>query len=203
MGGFGSGRSGGKPLANTSLMVDIGWMLRTGRARDGAIISGTLHWNCGGEPFGSISFTANMVDPTNASLELRYSEGNGEAVSQCIRLRHTQPNYGGRRWWMVCPYRGHSVLKLYLPGGGDRFASRKAWRLAYHSQRILAEDRPFHQMQRIQKRLGGAQGCDEGIPKRPKGMWKRTYDQLHQRFEVLDDQCGVVLTGLIMRLHNS
>lgn len=206
MGGFGSGRSGGQPLADSSLRVDIGWMLRTDRAKEGSIIRGSLFWHRDGEQVASINYTANMADPHDASLELRYANGSGdtrEAITQRIRLCHTQPNYGGRHWWMICPFRGYRCLKLYMPGGGDRFASRHAWRLGYHSQRIAADDRAFYAMHRIQQRLGGRQGCDEGLPPRPKGMWHRTYNRLGERFDALDDHCGVVLVGLMMKLHRA
>jgi len=32
MGGFGSGRYGGRPTANMSKKVDLAWMIRTGKA---------------------------------------------------------------------------------------------------------------------------------------------------------------------------
>ena len=33
MGGYGSGRRGGRPLAEEAKRIDLGWMLRTGRLR--------------------------------------------------------------------------------------------------------------------------------------------------------------------------
>lgn len=178
-------------------------MLRTRRALEGAIVMGSLHWNCRGEPAGSISYTADMTDPDNASLELRYTNGNGAervSVVQRVALCHTRPNYGGRRWWMLCPYRGQRVLKLYLPAGGDRFASSRAWRLAHHSQRVAAVDRPFEAMFRLQRKLGGDEGFDAGLARKPKGMWQRTYDRLWERYFALDAVCSVVMTGYVNRL---
>ena len=49
-----------------------------------------------------------------------------------VRLMTTQPTYGGRRYWFLCPL-GRSddgpprrVAKLYLPPGGKYFGSRQA-----------------------------------------------------------------------------
>lgn len=203
MGGSGSGRSATRPLAEYSRRLDIGWMLRKGYAKDGALISGTLHWHLGDESAGSISYTANLCDPDNASLELHYSrgrEGERENVSQYIRLCHTRPTYGGRRWWMICPYRGHRVLKLYMPSGADRFASARVWRLAWRSQRIAAADRPFEAMFRLQRKLGGEQGWEAGLARKPKGMWRRTYDRHWERYMALDDMCSVTMGELMLRL---
>jgi hypothetical protein len=201
MGGYGSGRSATRPLADHSRRVDIGWMLRTDLAKDGALKSGTLRWHRGGEPTGSASYIADLRDPDFASLELNYTRGrDGERVCQRIRLCYTRPNYGGRRWWMRCPYRGHRVLKLYMPPGGDRFASARAWRLAWQSQRISAADRPFEALFRLQAKLGGDQGWEAGLARKPKGMWRRTYDRHWERYDALDDVCSVVMGAMMLRM---
>jgi hypothetical protein len=193
MGGWGSGRQYGGPIAEECLRVDLCWMLRQGLALPFANRHGTLSWNRGGQPSGSISYQANMADPDNAWLILTYTRGSGidaEKVRQEIRLTHTKPHYGGRRWWMICPYRGHRVSILYKPGNGDRFASRKAWRVQYKSQRVPDRDKPFEALYRIQKRLGCREGWEMPI-RRPKGMWHRTYSRLEQRYWQLDNQCAV------------
>jgi hypothetical protein len=182
-----------------SKKVDLAWMMRTGRAKPGQWISGSLSWNCGGQPAGSISYSANMECEYNSELKLTYYRGSAEEredVEQRIRLVYTEPNYGGRRWWMICPYRHIRVAKLYMPNGGDRFASRKAWRLAYNSQRVAHRDRPFEKLFRLQRKLGCEQGWDSWIS-RPKGMWQRTFDRHLARFEELDAECSVEMMQVI------
>ena len=39
------------------------------------------------------------------------------------------PNYGGRRWWFICPLMLRRVAKPYLPFGGRHFWSRDGHRL--------------------------------------------------------------------------
>lgn len=203
MGGWNSGRSGGRPTADLSLRVDIAWMIRTGRAKPGAFISGSLSWSYGrNDPAGSVSYKADMVDCFNSKLTLNYTRGTAidkEEVEQVVRLIFTEPYYGGTRWWMVCPFHGIRVAKLYLPNGGDRFASRKAWRLGYHSQRIAHRDRPFEKLFRLQKKLGADQGWEAGLP-RPKGMWHRTYDKHFDRYLELDEQCAIEMMDMMSRL---
>lgn len=193
MGGYGSGRWGGRPTADASLRIDLAWMLRTGHARNGCDTRGTLCWSCGGEPSGSISYLAGMATPGEERLELTYTRGNGEnreQVHQTIELSHTRPHFGGKRWWMICPYRRVRAGKLYLPPGGDRFASRQAWRLGYNSQRIAERDRPFETLFRLQKKLGCQQGWEAGLF-RPKGMWRRTFERHLDRYWELDERCAM------------
>lgn len=205
MGGWNSGRSGGRPTADMSKRIDIAWMIRTGRAAPGYYRSGTLSWNCGGEPAGSISYEADMRDQENAELRLSYTrgpEGDRESVKQTVRLVYTEPNYGGRRWWMICPYRHNRVGKLYLPSGGDRFAGRKAWRLGYHCQRVPRRDRPLEKLFRLQRKLGGEQGID-AFMRRPKGMWHRTYDRHLERYWDLEAECTAEMMKWLAVLRKS
>lgn len=202
VGGYGSGRYGGRPTADSSCKIDLAWMFREKMAIERSIRSGTIHWSCGGSPSGSISYTANMVDPGEERLVLNYTRGTGEdteRVLQSIYLTHTVPNYGGKRWWMICPFRGIRVGKLYLPPGGDRFASRQAWRLGYQCQRDAARDRPFERLFRIQKKLGGPIGWEAGI-RRPKGMWQSTYQRLEDRYWELDAECAAEMMVHLLRL---
>jgi hypothetical protein len=185
-----------------SKRIDLAWMIRTRRAVPGSMVSGTLTWSCGSEHAGSISYEADMRDAENATLRLSYTRGSGsdrEEVKQFVRLTYTQPNYGGRRWWMICPYRHNRCAKLYLPNGGDRFAGRRAWSLGYHCQRVARRDRAFEKLFRLQKKLGGEPGWEAGLG-RPKGMWQRTYERHLERYWELDAECGVEMMSLFSRL---
>lgn len=201
MGGFGSGRRGGRSTANASRKIDLAWMIRTGRAKPGQWISGPLNWNSGGSPAGSISYVAQMEDASDSYLRLTCWRGEGEDrthVEQVVRLVFTEPNFGGRRWWMICPYSGRRVAKLYMPAGGDRFASRHYWKLGYQSQRVARRDRPFEKLFRLQRKLGSEQGWEAHL-KRPKGMWRRTYERHLERYYEIDEECAVEMAMFVLR----
>ncbi|WP_298466021.1 hypothetical protein [uncultured Erythrobacter sp.] len=147
----------------------------------------------------AVSYVAAMHLEGDEQLRLSYTRGDGEDkehVKQTVQLCHTRPNFGGKRWWMICPFRRVRVGKLYLPPGGDRFASRQAWRLGYQSQRIASRDRPFEALFRIQKKLGCEQGWGNWIT-RPKGMHHRTFEQRLREFEYLDDLCAVEMMRVV------
>lgn len=202
MGGYNSGRYGGRPTVDASRKIDLAWMFRRGYAREGQHLAGSIHWTCGGQPSGSISYATIMNEPGAERLELSYTRGEGdgrEQVRQTVRLCFTVPRYGGKRWWMLCPFRGIRAGKLYLPPGGDRFASRQAWRLGYQSQRVTKRDAATERLFRLQGKLGCEPGVDNW-PQRPKGMWRRTFKLHMARFEQLDAAVAAELWGLIRRL---
>lgn len=202
MGGWGSGRTGGRPTADMSKRIDLAWMIKTKKVEPRHWKSGSLNWTCGGSPAGWISYFANMVDPQNSSLRLTYFRGSGpdrEEVVQHVRLEFTELNFGGRRWWMICPCSGHRVAKLYLPNGGDRFASRKAWRLGYRSQRVARRERAFESLSRLQRKLGCAEGYESCI-RLAKGMWQRTFDRHLRRYDELEQQYDAEMAYLVLRL---
>lgn len=201
MGGSGSGRHDGSLTADSSLRIDLAWMLRTQRAKEGAWRTGTLSWNRGGEEAGSIGYQAIMHEPGLERLELSFSRGSGherEDVRQTVLLCNTVPHFGGKRWWIICPYRNIRVGKLYLPPGSDRFASRQAWGLSYQCQRDQARDRPFERLFRLQKKLGCEQGWEAGL-QRPKGMWHRTFDRHMERYWTLDEECAAEMMTVFSR----
>ncbi|WP_145169705.1 MULTISPECIES: hypothetical protein [unclassified Sphingobium] len=149
-----------------------------------------------------MSYTADMADPDHSWLELSYTLGSGdsaEKVKQHVSLCHTTPNYGGKRWWMICPYRHTRAGKLYRPNEGDRFASRQAWQLGYHIQRVSHRDRAFERLFRLQRKLGCNQGWEAGL-RRPKGMWDRTFREHFERYLQLEERCDAEMKALIDRL---
>ncbi|WP_298465651.1 hypothetical protein [uncultured Erythrobacter sp.] len=201
MGGFGSGRRFGDPVAEEALRIDIAWMVRTKRAVPGSEVWGSLSWTCGGEPSGNINYTCDMTDLENAILELRFkvtrrSTGQSTDHVQCIQLSYTEPNFGGKRWWMHCPRMGERVGKLYCPAGAELFASRKAYSIGYRSQRITRRDAVFERLFRIQKKLGCEEGWGNWIT-RPKGMHHRTFERYLDEYEYLDGLCAVEMMQVI------
>ncbi len=65
---------------------------------------------------------------------------------QTITLTRSTPNFGGERWWFVCPLSGARVRALYLPPGANLWGSRGAHDLVYQSRRESGRDRAFFRM---------------------------------------------------------
>lgn len=204
MGGWNSGRRGGRPLKEDGTTIDLALLLRKGWVTDGKWGTGRLTWSDSTGWSASISYQYNMLDPENASLTLTYRNRRGGEDwtdrNQVLGLVYTVPPFGGRRWWVLCPVLKQRAGKLYLPAGGDVFASRKAWGFAYRSQRSPSRDRAFERLFSLQRRLGCPEGWEQPI-RRPKGMWRRTFDRHEKRYWELDQECSreMALTFAILR----
>ena len=181
-------------LVEDCLRLDLAQLMRLGPVRDGMAGQGWLEWRQGGQRLGRIRFRIDLRQRSEARLVLEFRAGRGEAVAfrQSIRLAFTVPNYGGRRWWLICPETGQRVRCLYLPPGGVRFAGRKALGLAYRVERLGKFDRPFARLHRQQRKLAG-----ETQPMRPKGMWQRSYEQRLAALVAADMACLVALSAKI------
>jgi hypothetical protein len=99
MGGFGSGRYGGRPTVESGLTLDINRLLRQRNILPGGRGFGTLKWSNAttGEDVGSLSYEACLVDAEDAWLRLRYSV-NEIPQDYRVGLVTTPCHYGGRRW---------------------------------------------------------------------------------------------------------
>ena len=67
------------------------------------------------------------------SLSLFTTEQTSREIEQIIPVVSTQPNYGGRRFWFLCPLCDHRVAKVYLPERCDQFGCRHCHNLTYRS----------------------------------------------------------------------
>ena len=201
MGGYGSGRTGGKPIAEQCRQIDLCRMFREGTARDGQFSSGILHWSCRGQPLGSISYFFDLIDPNDARLTLKFALGSRDSdkqIVQVIPLRFTVPHFGGRRWWMICPVDHTTVSKLYMPLNAQRFAGRGAWHLGYRSQRVAPTNQPLERLFRVRAKVGLERGCNDPLL-RPQGMWRRTFARHRTTHDRLNEQVGECLITPAMR----
>jgi hypothetical protein len=107
-----------------------------------------------------------------------------------VWLTTTRPQFGGSRYWFLCPSTGRRAAKLYLPLGGHRFLSRAAYRLGYASQPETIGDRLTRKARKIIRRMGFDPNEWE-VPPKPKRMRWRTYERLVERIETIVSR-GVV-----------
>src|SRR5262249_19888752 len=108
MGGFGSGRWGWHPKADT--VEDCRTLDLSMLARDGAFPpwhTGTVRWRRGEQETAAIGYS---VHPRGGGLALLLSYRRtpacgtgGENVDLWVRLETTPLHFGGVRWWGVCP----------------------------------------------------------------------------------------------------
>jgi hypothetical protein len=107
--------------------------------------------------------------------------------SERIELVTTCCNYGGVRWWSLCPKCSRRVAVLW----GAPWLCRKCHGLAYRSSQRSKADRPVARARALQAKFGEDADSFGGAfdpPLKPKGMHSRTYDRLCEQLEDADDR---------------
>jgi hypothetical protein len=151
MGGFGSGRTRRRPVAESSLAFPIGccreYLRRLYRAHQGhqsgthgserRIDGGCMVWTRAGVQVGSCAVAFVQAD---AAIEMRLSYTNSHATPSGDRVQQpikdtipivTTPCYfGGVRFWFMC-HCGERVGVLYAPGAF--WQCRHCYRISYQS----------------------------------------------------------------------
>ena len=189
MGGYGSGRSGGRLTTEDGLILSLSKLLRDKLFRPGSACHSSLIWTntTTGERVGSIGYEAHLGQESGR-VRLKYTttkwDGEKRESDYWIQLVTTPQPFGGRRWWFVCPRTGRRAAKLYLPNGAFTFASRQAYRLAYRSQREAPHDRALRRAFKLRGKLGADGGIGDCVPK-PKWMRWRTFECLTTEHDFL------------------
>lgn len=179
MGGFGSGRQGGRGAAENRCPLDIGRLRRSGIFTAGW--RGSWEWSLNGEKVSSIGIEGGRHVIVLRYRNERYGEEAQHIVEQ-VPIVWRGCRYGGQRPYFACPgvVNGvvcrRSVTKLYSVG--KYYVCRHCGRLSYSSQSEDSCDRALRRANRIKQRLGGDPGLAASMPVRPKGMWRKTYERL-------------------------
>jgi hypothetical protein len=184
MGGFGSGRpsGSGRDTVESSRWIDVNRLHREGCLLAGW--SGGWQWSRDGEKIASITLRAEH-DRLHLSYRVRARGDEWQDVEEAVHITRVVCRFGGVRPYFVCPgvvdgtACGRRVAKLY--GAGRYFVCRHCYRLSYASQSEGEWDRAVRRAGKIRQRLGGEPYAREMFPKRPKGMWHRSYERLRQR----------------------
>ena len=173
------GRYSSKNTTSDYLQLDIRQLRRKGFLRPG--YSSTLTWSSRGEVVGSMQL---RVELDRVVLNYRHKRcgEDWKSYEYPVFLDTTPCNYGGFRDWFLCPASGcgRRVAILY---GGDTFACRQCYQLAYESQREASHSRALGRAQAIRHRLGGSPDMSQGFPWKPKGMHWETYSRLRGEYE--------------------
>ena len=107
--------------------------------------SGGIAWkNCFGEETSSIGIlVSTMYGDNYVRFQYTTTDRNTEEKTKYdykVQLTTTPCNYGGVRYWFICPlsrngvYCGRRVAKLYKAPGADYFGCRHCFDLSYESR---------------------------------------------------------------------
>ena len=166
-------------------------------------------WSCDGDKVTPTNMRAEH-ERLHLTYRMRIGEGEWEDVNESVRIARVPCRFGGTRPYFVCPrvvngtVCGRRVAKLYGPG--RYFVCRHCSRLAYSSQGDDAQRRSMRRADKIRQRLGNNAGTASPFPRKPKGMWRRTYERLREQAfdaeERADEALLIYVAGLLARTNN-
>jgi hypothetical protein len=185
MGGYGSGRQGGAVTAEgtASFVIDIKSLAPLFGA--GQCLTAAIKFANGAFP---VLVTVDLRDELNCFVELLHiARDNREGrriITGKVQLSRTEPNYGGCRWWFLCPRTTRRTTRLFLPNGGRHFWSRQAYGLGYACQREGRFSRLQRKAAALNRQLGG-EGWRTWAdpPPKPKRMRWATYQRKYEKWE--------------------
>jgi len=179
MGGFGSGRHGGKEAVSRMRTLDVRKLKRDGHLQPGCF--GQLTWSRGGEVIASIGFGAEE-GAVRLMYKVREHDGVWEEMDYRVHLDWTACNYGGSRVWFRCPSCYGRVALLY---GGKVYACRHCYQLVYDCQRETVGGRAIRRAGKLRERLQWEPGILNDDGWKPKWMRWQTFHRLSARHNAL------------------
>lgn len=183
MGGLGSGRQSGsgRTTVESCRAIDANRLRKEGVIGAGWL--GSWSWTRNGETVATIGIRGGQ-DRITLTYRWKQSGRDWEDIVEPIDLKWRACRYGGERPFFECPGLVNGVacrrLVVKLFGTGRYFLCRHCYRLTYASRNEDMCDRALRRANRHRLRLGGAPGFEAVIPRRPKGMWRKTYDRLFE-----------------------
>ena len=149
---------------------------------------------------GKTRITADLRDGPWPKVTIGFPvgmPGDQKEAASLIPVDYSVPQFGGRRWWFLCPQCGYRCLRLYLPpyvGGsavsGDSnsldlerlvytWACRRCLKLLYYTQCVTKRDRLERKAMNLCIWLDT---WERAVPRRrPAGMRRRTFHRLCAR----------------------
>lgn len=179
-------------------------MFRVRALQPGCQTSGGWQWTRDGEKTASIGYRATL-DDASGTLTLEYTQGTGDerkAITCTLALESLPCHYGGRRWFVRCPYTHRRAWKLYKWNGIDQFCHRDAIRPrpTYRTQRLGGGDRIMGQRWAIRRKLRDDFSDLFGEPCKPKRMHWRTFERYAARDTELANREWAYFGRLLGRL---
>ncbi len=188
MGGYGSGRQGGRPTSDRTESVKLS-IYKVMRGFNGKTAIGRK-WTYSTIDGELVTYVLPRDDaPPIVRLEYRFDHRSRDTGNQTqfIQITSSPCRFGGKRWWWICPRTGQRVAMLFLPNGGIQFWSREAYGLGYQSTRETRIDRAHRKAGRLYRKLGGSyDGPSSEWPDKPKGMHWRTYNAICERINAVE-----------------
>ena len=174
----------------------------------GSGVTWTSSWSRNGEVVASISYRVESREDGPSGLRFMYTitsndSGEKKDYNYIIPVVSTSCNYGGKRWWYICPLivNGRSCLRrcriVYMPSGSEYFGCRECYQLTYESRQRHREnfyegfEKPYNAAESARKELGRVRSW-----KKKEKLWQQL-SRAHAAIESFENN----LTRQIPKIH--
>lgn len=175
MGGYSSGKRGGRSTTDDMRPLDVRRLKREGLLTPGGSFG--WNWTRNNETVARINIRVNS-DSVYLSYQQSWRGGAWRYCGNTVLIDWTTCNYGGRRAWWRCPAAGCGRRVAVLYSGRGAYTCRHCLGLAYRCQRETQTDLAARRANKIRDRLGWDRGILNLPGGRPKGMHWKTYLRL-------------------------
>lgn len=143
-----------KQTTDDLLQLSVASLKRLGYLRENAIANGGLSWKRtyswgDTKEIASVMCTSKFIGEKR-TITLAYTYNGKDAVSLEIPIIYSNPYFGGKRYWFLCPRCGRKVAFLY---GGKQFWCRHCHNLSYPTQQIGYVGRMFERSGKYQRKV--------------------------------------------------
>jgi hypothetical protein len=145
----------------------------------------TSSWSTNGEVIASISYRVEAGEDGPSGLRFMYTitdndTGVKKDYNYLIPIVSTSCNYGGKRWWYICPLivNGRSCHRrcrvVYMPPGSEYFGCRDCHQLTYESRQRHREkfyegfEKPYKAVEAAREELDRSRSW-----KKLEKLWRR------------------------------
>ncbi len=175
MGGFGSGGGRGAAREGRFLKLDAARLKQFGYL-GAKPVQGVMIWTQGAQEVARMN-AYGAADRFLLSYDIQKQGEAARRRFERIDYAFTEPHFGGRRVWLICPRCKGRKRTLWGP---DPFLCGACQGLVYDSQSYSALDRVHERMRTRRKKLApnGRWSADECLPFKPKRMRAATYAKI-------------------------
>ena len=156
MGGYGSGRRRDRAPVEECCEINVFDLNQKGFLRKGISVQRKVKCSYGVNVL-NLEYSLYSVQVIWLFYNPKDWWGENENVTMPVFFTSTHPNYGGVRFWFICPVRGcgRRVAKIYLPPKGRYFACRECYGLTYRSCQVASKvglvEQAMARLERLQR----------------------------------------------------
>jgi hypothetical protein len=201
MGGLGSGghNSKGRRIVEGQYRLDASDLKRRGLTRNGSISH--LHWKGSDNAPGPSLKVIGGEDAILLSYAWRRGDDPWQQHEEQVRLHHQARHFGGSETYFLCPKCRRTVKRLY--GGGVRYLCRTCHGLVHASTQERPGNRATRKNQKLRRRIGAEIGLGDWIGPKPKGMHRKTFEQISARIHAAESEVYDDMLVLLNRMQRT